>query len=63
MFLVDMGLGKTLTVISLILKKIQIEEEQGEESEEESDDEDEENGQWQTKGRKDMKDGGEKTQN
>lgn len=51
-----MGLGKTLTVISLILKKIQIEEE----SEEESDDDDEENGQWKSKGRKDLKDGGEK---
>jgi transcription termination factor 2 len=60
-----MGLGKTLTVISLILKHAQQTDEEQAESDEDSydeDDEDEENA-WSSKGRKDLKQGGEFSSN
>lgn len=51
-----MGLGKTLTTISLILKQIQLDEAKEEDS---SDDSGDENGaQWKAKGRKDFLRGG-----
>lgn len=55
-----MGLGKTLTVISLILKQIEVSDARDEESEDDTDDEQEEGtGEWRSTGRKDLKDGGE----
>lgn len=53
-----MGLGKTLTAISVILKDLQREDE---DDEEESDsEEDEKENAWTARGRKDLRYGGEK---
>jgi hypothetical protein len=57
-----MGLGKTLTIISLILKHIQVSEAADEESEDDEESKDQENNDapWKSKGRKELRDGGEK---
>lgn len=55
-----MGLGKTLTIISLVLKHIQVQEENDGDSEDSDDDEENNNDEgWKSKGRKELRDGGE----
>lgn len=51
-----MGLGKTLTAISLVLKDLQREVD----TDEDSDSDEENNSSWTVRGRKDLKQGGEK---
>lgn len=52
-----MGLGKTLTTISLILKQTQRDDEKEEESEDSSDEENNNDG-WKASGKKQLRDGG-----